>query len=334
MSAKPIFILSRTRSGSTLLQRILRSYDEIATVTEPYILLPFVYTLRERGVVSEYVHSIAVQGIEDFCKELPRGVDDYWDEVHDLVLRLYERAAARQYGGRPIRYFLDKTPPYFLIVEEIMRLFPEGKFVFLWRNPLSQLASMLELQEGRWNPANFRLILFDGINLLSRSYRLHADDVCAVRYEDLISGDSAPWHRLTQYLDLEFDPDTLSRFADVKLGGRGGDPTGVHLYTSLSTDPLTKWRETINNPLRKAWCRRYLHWIGRERLTMMGYDLDELLAEVNRVPSTTERLGGDLLQLGEALVKEPIRARARRSVGLGGASGLRPLFEVPPSAAR
>jgi hypothetical protein len=56
MSAKPIFILSRTRSGSTLLQRILRSYDEIATVTEPYILLPFVYTLRERGVVSEYVH--------------------------------------------------------------------------------------------------------------------------------------------------------------------------------------------------------------------------------------------------------------------------------------
>lgn len=332
MSAKPLFIFSRTRSGSTLLQRILGSYDEVATVTEPYLLLPYVYTLRERGAVAEYVHSFAVQAIEDFCKELPGGVDDYWGEVRELVLGLYELAATRQKGERPIRYFLDKTPPYFLIVEEIMRLFPDGKFVFLWRNPLSQLASMLQLQDGRWNPANFRVILFDGVELLTRAYRRHADSVCAVRYEDLITGDSAHWRRLADYLDLEFDPNSLSQFANVQLRGRGGDPTGVQMYSSLSTDPVTKWRETLNNPVRKAWCRRYLRWIGRERLAMMGYELDELLADLDRVPSSTERLGDDLLQVAEALVKEPLRARARRSVGLGGASGLRPLFGVPRRA--
>jgi hypothetical protein len=332
MSATPLFIFSRTRSGSTLVQRVLGSYDEGATVTEPYLLLPYIYTLRERGAVAEYVHAFAVQGIEDFCKELPGGVDDYWGEVRELVLGLYERAATRQRRDRPIRYFLDKTPPYFLIVEEIMRLFPEGKFVFLWRNPLSQLASMLQLQDGRWNPANFRLILFDGIELLTRAYRRHADRVCSVRYEDLITGDSAHWKRLADYLDLEFDPSALSRFVDVQLRGRGGDPTGVHMYSSLSTDPVTKWRSVLNNPVRKAWCRRYLRWIGRERLAIMGYELDELLADLERVPSTRQRLGDDLLQIAEALVKEPLRARARRSVGLGGASGLRPLFDVPRRA--
>jgi hypothetical protein len=334
MSAKPLFIFSRTRSGSTLLQRVLGSYDEVATVTEPYLLLPYVYTLRERGAVADYVHSFAVQGIEDFCNELPGGVDDYWHEVRELVLGLYERAAGSHTRDRPIRYFLDKTPPYFLIIEEIMRLFPDGKFVFLWRNPLSQLASMLQLQDGRWSPAHFRVILFEGIELLTRAYRRHADSVCAVRYEDLISGDSAHWRRLAKYLNLEFDPRSLSQFTDVQLRGRGGDPTGVHLYSSLSTDPLTKWQETLNNPVRKAWCRRYLRWIGRERLELMGYDLDALLADVARVPTSTQRLGDDLLQVAEAFVKEPIRARARRSVGLGGASALRPLFELPRDAGR
>jgi hypothetical protein len=329
MSATPLFILSRTRSGSTLLQRVLGSYDEVATVTEPYLLLPYVYTLRERGAAAEYVHAFAVQGIEDFCKELPGGVDDYWAEVRELVIALYGRAASGQECERPIRYFLDKTPPYFLIVEEIMRLFPDAKFVFLWRNPLSQLASMLELHDGRWSPAQFRLILFDGIERLTSAYQRHARDVCAVRYEDLVDGDESHWKRITDYLDLEFDPGSLSRFSRVQLHGRGGDPTGVNLYSSLSRDPLQKWRETINNPVRKAWSKRYLRWIGRERLSLMGYDLDELLGDVDRVPSTTDRLGDDLLQVAHALVKEPLRARARRSVGLGGASGLRPLFEVP-----
>jgi hypothetical protein len=28
-------------------------------------------------------------------------------------------------------------------------------------------------------------------------------------------------------------------------------------------------------PLRQAWCRRYLRWLGAERLALMGYDHDE-----------------------------------------------------------
>jgi len=38
----PIFILSLLRAGSTLLQRILMGHKDIASVTEPWFLLPFV----------------------------------------------------------------------------------------------------------------------------------------------------------------------------------------------------------------------------------------------------------------------------------------------------
>ena len=67
-----------------------------------------------------------------------------------------------------------------------------------------------------------------------------------------------------------------------------GDPYGTKLYTTLDERALDKWKLRINNPIRKAWSRRYLQWIGEERLAVMGYDLDDLIRQVDEVP---ERLG-------------------------------------------
>ena len=47
MAIKPIFIFSITRSGSTLLQRVIAAHEGVATVSEPWVLLPYLYTLRE-----------------------------------------------------------------------------------------------------------------------------------------------------------------------------------------------------------------------------------------------------------------------------------------------
>lgn len=318
VTVQPVFVFSVTRSGSTLLQRILGSYQEIATATEPYLLLPFLYTMRSQGVVSEYTHHIAVEAIEDFCEQLPDGVDDYRQELRAFILRLYAKAA-----GDGARYFLDKTPAYFFVVDEIVRLFPEGRFIFLWRNPLSVVSSLIRFRDGLWDPASYPENLFQGLPSLVAAYRRHEDRVCSVRYEDLVAGDGRDWERLMSYLGMEFDPASLDRFSDVRLTGRGGDPYGVRLYSSLSTEPLRKWRDTINNPLRKAWCRRYLRWLGRERLAVMGYDLGELLSELDAVPSSAANVASDCARLTSAFVKEPLRARARRSVGLTRPSGLR-----------
>ena len=37
----PIFLFSLPRSGSTLLQRVLMSHKDIASVAEPWLMLPF-----------------------------------------------------------------------------------------------------------------------------------------------------------------------------------------------------------------------------------------------------------------------------------------------------
>jgi hypothetical protein len=101
--------------------------------------------------------------------------------LRELVLRLYARTAPQ--GAR---YVLDKTPRYHLIVDDIMRLFPEGKFLFLWRNPLAMVASNMDSWAGgRWNLFRYKVDLFDGLENLVEAYRKHSSEVCAMNFEKL-----------------------------------------------------------------------------------------------------------------------------------------------------
>ena len=286
----PLFLLSLPRSGSTLAQRILAAHEAIATASEPWILLPYLYTLRERGAYAEYNHRVLVRAVEDFCKVLPHGRDDYIAEIRELAARLYTKASPEG-----TRYFLDKTPRYHLVSDEIVAAFPDARYLLLWRNPLAVVASLIETwADGKWNLYRFKVDLFDGIENLFRTYEIHRDMIHAVRYEALITNPEEIWGGVFRYLDLPFDGSVLAHFGGVELAGRWGDHSGTQRYAGVSSEPLERWKRVLNNPVRKAWCRRYLSWIGRERLAVMGYDLDALTAELDALPTSYRRVGSDV----------------------------------------
>ena len=290
---KPLFIFSLPRSGSTLCQRLLAAHKDVATLSESHLLLPYFYTLKERGVYSEYYHEFTAGGIQNFCQELPNGVDDYLAEIHDMVLRLYAKAA-----GEQVVYFVDKAGAYHLIVEDIIRLFAEGKFIFLWRNPLAVASSLMETwRGGKWNIYEHEIRLFQGVTQLVAAYEKFKDRVLALRYEDLVKDPDQTLKSIFAYLDLPFDPGVKTTFSQVQLKGRTGDYVGAGQYKKLSQDPLHKWIHIMANPLRKAWCQRYLKYIGRERLAIMGYDLDVLKAKVRTMPLTLNYLPSDILRM-------------------------------------
>ncbi len=275
----PLFIFSLPRSGSTLLQKILASNPEVSSVAEPWILLPFIYPLKQSGVYAEYSHSCVHLALQDFIEELPNGKQDYLEAVGNAVLSLYQKVATDD-----VRYFLDKTPRYALIAEDITKMFPNGKFIYLWRNPLAVIASMIETWgNGKWNMFRFKVDLFDGLAKLLNAYQANSDNALAIQYETFLQFPEKELGRIAKYLDLNLDIADLKNFSEVNFSGKMGDPTGVKNYTMVSIAPLEKWKTVINNPLRKIWCRRYLRWLGEERLKIMGYDLNEMLSEIDAV---------------------------------------------------
>jgi Sulfotransferase family len=286
---QPLFIFSLPRSGSTLLQRILANHAEIATGSEPSVLLPLLYALKPHGT-ADYDHPTASLAIREFLRSTqPSGLDTYLEAVADLTMKLYEAA------GPEATYFLDKTPRYHFVVREILELFPESKAVFLWRNPLAIAASMLAtFHRGRWRPERSEPDLFDGLDRLISAFEYSADRAKDIRYEDLVSRPHETIEDLVTWLGLPYDKKLVDDFRGVALPGIMGDPR-AKVSSFVDAESLHKWHEAFGNPLRRRWGRRYLTRLGAERLAVMGYSLEALLAELRGIRRTTKDLGADVV---------------------------------------
>lgn len=287
----PIFLLSLPRSGSTLLQRLLLTNIDIASASEPWIILPLLNTLKKENTHSVYGHQITVDAIEDFYSLFENNKDDYLKEIRTFVLSLYAKAA----HNRP--YFLDKTPRYSLIAEEIYQAFPEGKYIILWRNPLAIIASALETwKNGKWSTSHLKIDLYCGLENLINFHENYCNDIASIRYED-ITKDIKELKRIFEYLELEYCEEDILKFSNVKLSGRMGDPIGTYKYSSVKNDSEDKWKSTLASPVRKLWCRNYLKWIGEKRLGIMGYNLEHLLKELDDIPVEYKFIFIDIVRL-------------------------------------
>lgn len=131
-----IFLISQPRAGSTLLQRILGSHPDIHTVSEPWIMLHPFYATRADGIETEYQQRTARVGVGSFIDALPDGRNDHDEGIRRMYAHLY----ARVLEGSGKSRFLDKTPRYYLVIPDLRRVFPEARFVVLFRNPLAVLA--------------------------------------------------------------------------------------------------------------------------------------------------------------------------------------------------
>lgn len=288
MSVTPVFILSLPRSGSTLLQRLVSVHPDISTKSEPWIALPVFFALKNTGLTAIYSHKTLAAGVGKFVDSLPQGIDDYYACAARYLRDLYTRASS---DGT--RYFVDKTPRYHLIVDELLAAFPEAKFIFLWRNPLAIAASMIKTYgKGKWGLYMFMVDLYCGLESLTKAYSENRERVLSVSYESLVTNADAEAERVLSYLGLDGGFNLTSALKDADI--MWGDRTGQFKYKNVSTDSIDSWKEVMSSPYRKAWGKRYLNWIGRDRLELIGYDMEELRAAIHDAQSQYRYLLSDI----------------------------------------
>ncbi|MEM6338711.1 MAG: sulfotransferase [Pseudomonadota bacterium] len=279
----PLFIFSLPRSGSTLLQRILMSHKDIASVAEPWLLLPLIYSLKQDGVLTEYVHVCSYKGLEDFIKNLPNKDNDYFKALSIFVNTLYEK----QCRNNEI-YFLDKTPRYYLIIPEIAKIFPNAKFIFLFRNPVQVMSSIIQT----WSNGTLMKLysyhrdLNYGPKALSEGFNLLKDKSYAIQYEEFLTQPKKYIHEICSYLQIDFDENMLNTFCEQDIKGRFGDPTGSKEYKSIEKKSLIKWKKTFNTKFRKKLVFDYINSIDDSVLTTQGYSKKGIIDEIENLKVT------------------------------------------------
>lgn len=289
MTTRPLFLFALPRSGSTLLQRMLAAHPDVATAGENWLLLALMQMRNPDSMLADFAWRGVPIGMDDLLAA--GGADaleqaaSYDRAVRDFAMPLYTRAA----GGKP--FWLDKTPRYSLIASDILRAFPEARAILMWRNPLAVAHSHNRtFAGGRWHLHYSGIDLFAGVKGLLAAQAEFADRLMLIRYEDLVADPAAHLPGILEHVGLAPDARLLERLAGTDIGGRLGDRQGA---ADVSTASLDGWKAGFANPLRRAWARRYLDWLGEDRLLAMGYSRGELLREMEIAPASSRYMLSD-----------------------------------------
>jgi len=285
-----IFLICQPRSGSTLLQRMLGEHADILVLPEPWVMLHPLYARRREGIETEYDHSLALMALDDYLRRIDTDGDALFDEAVKAWAWCHYRAALADSGKT---LFLDKTPRYYFIAEDLQRLFPRARFIYLLRNPLAVLRSLLNTWiQGNWVVfSNFHHDLVTAPGKLLAAAARGESRRCLLHYESLVAEPEATLKRLCDELALEFQPGMLRYRGSEKLAGGFGDPVTVDAHDRPVGDYAEQWRDLAGDPQRRHIAHAYLDALGDPLLQQLGYDPEALRAALGKPP----RIRGDII---------------------------------------
>jgi len=283
-----IYLISPPRAGSTLLQRILAGHADVFATAEPWLMLHPLYALKNCGHAANYNAEWARAALSDFCENLESGEDAYVRAVAGMARELYNHAL--QPSGR--RCFLDKTPRYYFIAPELLRTFPEAKFVFLLRHPLAVLSSILESWIGDDWPRldHYACDLIEAPRLLAAALDRFGDRALVLRYEELVRAPEPVVRGLCERLGLTFDPQMLEYGGREKPKGRMGDDVGIQRHSRPVAESCDKWKTALADARRRYFAGAYLEALDAGVLARLGYPKDALLDEWRELPNDGEAI--------------------------------------------
>ncbi|HET7561911.1 MAG TPA: sulfotransferase [Rhodanobacteraceae bacterium] len=251
--ARPVFIVSPPRSGSTLLFETLATSPDLCSLGDESHRMLEAETAR--GLLSAMARGYESNRLE--------AADATPAIIEELRTRYHARAFDRDGRHHPgaIR-LLEKTPKNALRIPFLSAVFPDASFVYLYRDPRAVMASMLAAWEsGRfrtypdlpgWPGPPWSMVLVPGWRELagkplpeivaaqwSTTTRILLDDlealpsgrVHALRYESFVADPDAQIRRLCEALGLRWDR-TLGRNL----------PTARYTVTPPRAE---KWRDRV-----------------------------------------------------------------------------------------
>ncbi|MCP5006199.1 MAG: sulfotransferase [Planctomycetes bacterium] len=242
----PIFIVGAARSGTTLLQYMLRSHPNISLPTaESHFFIPFYKRRVEFGDLKQYKNLYALiaeiyQSRKLFFTEELHGINIDLEimtkllhnqgcyTVPDVIAGIFKANAKAEGKER----WGDKTPYYILHLNTLLEMFPDAQFVHIIRDGRDCALSMLKRRQDLkifniYHAAyTWQKYVVAGLTFGDK----HRDCYFQIRYEDILDQPKQSMHGLCSFLNVPYN-DALIEFR--KAIGNGNK-------TPLLTKPIQK----------------------------------------------------------------------------------------------
>jgi tetratricopeptide (TPR) repeat protein len=246
---QPIFLIGFPRSGTTLLDTILRTHSKIDVLEE----LPMVQKME---AIFQDISSIAeIESIDDKTAEIARG--RYFAEL-ERHTKISDNSV-----------LVDKLPLNILQLPLINRIFPNAKYICALRHPLdcilscwiqdfklnSAMANMVELER----IVEFYDVTMSILRLSEDRYSLYTH---RIRYEHLVLDMEKEITDLLSFLNLNWE-DELKNFQKTALArDRINTPSSAQVIKPIYRSSSYRWKNYESNLGRykarlASWIKEY-----------------------------------------------------------------------------
>jgi hypothetical protein len=234
-----VFLISLPRSGSTLIQSVLAAHPSVDTEAEPWLMLKIAETLpwKTFSSYSEYSSKDAEIAVKEFFlrRKLSR------DDVHEFAREYYLNLL----GEKRAACFLDKTPRYYLIIDELFEISRA------WWG-------------GRIKPHHHYVDLYKGLKLLDIALQKYRKmiNVHIIDYNDFLSCPAENVRALEAFLEIPEVSGITNKIKPISLESTMGDKN-IHNKTVIgkkSDDSLPLFMDSY---VKKIYMKRYIAWVEK-----------------------------------------------------------------------
>ena len=248
----PIFMIGFPRSGTTLLDTILRSHPSIEVIEEKPIVLNLINSLHE-------LQNGDLEGLKKIRKnEIQKIRKVYFDSLESEIKNIDNS-----------KIYIDKFPLNIIYVGEIFRIFPKAKFIISLRHPCDCVLSCF-MQTFRINNAmaNF-LNLEDSAKLYDLVMKLWIQytsifpiNYHEVRYENLVENLETTVKPLLKFLELPWHDSVLEFYKTAKKGPQIKTPSYDQVIKPIYSEASGRWKmykkQTTNiYPILEPWIKKF-----------------------------------------------------------------------------
>ena len=228
----PVFLIGFPRSGTTLLDTILRSHPEIDVLEEKPII-----NSVEQIIKTKFKYSL---------DELHKLTTNDLDFLRNKYLENLKNNSDRNKNAKTL---IDKFPFQTVCLPLINLLFPKSKIIFTHRHPYDTVLSCFQQT---FEP-NFAMANFRSINSASEIYNLTMSmwldykdklkmDYVTSKYEDLVNNFDDHILKILDFLDLGWDENIKNYRNTAYKRGKINTPSSSQVIQPIYKSSIEKWK--------------------------------------------------------------------------------------------